>query len=214
MKYLFYIASFLVGCAIFVWIVSKSIPDYQIPSLSEFIASSTGPMASSSADIMKLIASSTILSSDNEASSSVDGGSPSIATTSAVSTSTAITGSVVDLYAPIGVIHAEIADTDASREQGLSGRHSLAQDQGMLFIFDTSGQYGFWMKDMEFSLDMVWMNENKTIVGVTKDISTSTYPSTFDPPVPVKYVLEIKAGSADALGLVPGVTVGFDPFSK
>lgn len=114
------------------------------------------------------------------------------------------------LYAPKGVISAEVADTEASREQGLSGRAPLPADAGMLFVFDTPGQYGFWMKDMDFSLDLVWIGADKTVVDVTKNVASSTYPSIFMPQAPVLYVLEMDAGSSDAFGLVKGASVRFD----
>ena len=134
----------------------------------------------------------------------------SLASTTPASTSM----KVIDLHAPKGVIHVEIADTDASREQGLSDRASLPTNHGMLFVFDTPGQYGFWMKDMHFSLDMVWINADKTLAGVTKNLLPSTYPSVFPPPNPIQYVLEINAGSADKFGLVSGAIVDFTLPSK
>jgi len=121
---------------------------------------------------------------------------------------------LTSISVPAGVIHAEIADTDASREQGLSDRASLPADNGMLFVFDTPGQYGFWMKDMRFPLDMVWINADKTVAGVTKDILPSTYPSIFPPPSSISYVLEINAGSAEKFGLVSGAIVDFTLPSK
>jgi hypothetical protein len=92
----------------------------------------------------------------------------------------------------------------------LSDRTTLAADSGMLFVFDTPGQYGFWMKDMRFPLDMVWINADKTVAGVTKDILPSTYPSIFPPPNPISYVLEINAESADKFGLSKDALVSFD----
>src|SRR3989304_6446445 len=61
-------------------------------------------------------------------------------------------------------INVEIAQTEAEREQGLSGHKPLADDEGMLFIFDKPGYHGFWMKDMLFSIDIIWISADKKIV--------------------------------------------------
>ena len=57
----------------------------------------------------------------------------------------------------------EIATTSAQQQQGLSGRNSLPQNQGMLFIFKTAGRYAFWMKGMKFPLDIIFINNNKIV---------------------------------------------------
>src|SRR5882672_5260542 len=65
------------------------------------------------------------------------------------------------IAAPGGTIQAYNADTDALRTLGLSGHSPLAADEGMLFIFPAPGEYGFWMKDMLFPLDLVWIAADK-----------------------------------------------------
>ena len=52
----------------------------------------------------------------------------------------------------------EIADNDEERVRGLSLREPIEANRGMLFIFDVSGNYSFWMKDMLFALDIIWIN--------------------------------------------------------
>ncbi len=101
-------------------------------------------------------------------------------------------------------IQVDISDTPALREQGLSGRTSLAENEGMLFIFEKSGSYGFWMKDMNFSIDIVWINDKNQVVGVDKSVSPGTYPQVFYPLVPVKYVLELPAGFSEAHNIKVG----------
>src|SRR4051812_42406436 len=56
-----------------------------------------------------------------------------------------------------GSVAADIADTETLREKGLSGRQSLSDTQGMLFIFQEEGIHSFWMKDMLIPLDMIWL---------------------------------------------------------
>jgi len=66
--------------------------------------------------------------------------------------------------APMGNINVELANTNASREIGLSYRTSMNQDEGMLFVFDKIGKYGFWMKDMNFPLDILWLDEEGRVI--------------------------------------------------
>jgi uncharacterized membrane protein (UPF0127 family) len=106
-------------------------------------------------------------------------------------------------------IEVEIASTSEAREHGLSDRTSLAQDHGMLFIFPTSGSYAFWMKDMHFPLDIVWIDADKKVVGISSDISPSTYPNIFSPPSDILYVLELNAGQAQRYGLAVGKRIAF-----
>lgn len=87
-----------------------------------------------------------------------------------------------------------IADTPVLQEQGLSGTLSLPAESGKLFIFDKPDFYGFWMKDMAYSLDIVWIDETMKIVGITKDVFPDTYPQVFYPPEKVRFVLEVNAG--------------------
>ncbi len=98
----------------------------------------------------------------------------------------------------------EIADTAEERAHGLSGRAVIPDDFGMLFIFDEAGYYGFWMKGMLAPIDIIWVNEDGTIAGVSESISPDSYPAEFQPPVPVRYVLEVRAGLSRERGYGPG----------
>lgn len=91
----------------------------------------------------------------------------------------------------------EIADEAAEQVRGLSGRETLAEGRGMLFVYDKPAVRSFWMKDMQFSIDIMWIGENKKVVGIEHAVSPNTYPQTFSPPVPVQYVLEVPAGWAE-----------------
>lgn len=108
-----------------------------------------------------------------------------------------------------GPIQILVADTPAQMEKGLGGRDSLPQDTGMLFTFPTEGRYGFWMKDMIFPIDIVWIGSNKKIIGISGNLSPETYPGTFYPPSNIQYVLELNAGAADKFGLVTGTAMNF-----
>lgn len=88
----------------------------------------------------------------------------------------------------------EVADTDALRIKGLSGRNALHKGKGMLFVFPEDGRYGFWMKDMRFPIDIVWLDRSHRIIEVKKGASPSSYPEVFLPVLPARYVIEIQAG--------------------
>ncbi|MBI1974619.1 MAG: DUF192 domain-containing protein [Candidatus Zambryskibacteria bacterium] len=108
------------------------------------------------------------------------------------------------------IFKVEVADTDAKRVQGLSGRDNLPEDSGMLFVFDKPGAYGFWMKDMKFSLDIAWLGQNKEILWIERAVSPDTYPQVFYSPRDTLYVLEIPAGSFEKLG----VDIGDEVFPR
>jgi uncharacterized protein len=101
----------------------------------------------------------------------------------------------------------DVADTAALREQGLSGRTSLGPGNGMLFIFEHDGNWGIWMKDMRFAIDIVWMDKEGGVVGLEAEVSPQTYPASFYPDSPARYVLELPAGAAAAYGIAIGAKI-------
>lgn len=111
----------------------------------------------------------------------------------------------------IGSQHVRVAvvDNDATREQGLSGVTGLLPDEGMLFVFQKPSIYAFWMKDMLFSIDMVWLSSDKKIVYIAADATPSSYPRDFVPKDLSLYVLELPAGYAHSHNLQIGEPVGF-----
>ena len=106
-------------------------------------------------------------------------------------------------------IRVELADTEEKRTRGLSGRKSLSQDSGMFFVFEIPAKYSFWMKDMRFSLDIIWIGENKKIIAISENIAPDTYPASFFPSEPIKYVLEVNAGWAEKNEVRVGDAVEF-----
>ncbi|MFA5132428.1 MAG: DUF192 domain-containing protein [Candidatus Paceibacterota bacterium] len=119
----------------------------------------------------------------------------------------------MDIVAPRGTIATEVVDTSASRALGLSGRKGLAPNEGMLFVFDASGRYGFWMKDMLFPLDIIWINQSGVVVHIERDVTPESYtgskenPKTFINTPDALYVLEINTGKAEEYGLYLGSKV-------
>jgi len=86
-------------------------------------------------------------------------------------------------------LHAQTAINSQQQETGLGVRACLGPDQAMLFIFDKPGYYPFWMKDMKFSLDIVWASGNKQVVDIQKNIAPATYPKSFVNSKLAKYVI-------------------------
>lgn len=99
-------------------------------------------------------------------------------------------------YLEIGTakLEIEIADTDAARAQGLSGRAALAANRGLLFIFDRADYHGFWMKEMNFPIDIIWLDDNWQVIDLTENISPKDFPTTYQPRAPARYILEVNAG--------------------
>ena len=90
------------------------------------------------------------------------------------------------------------------------GRPSLGNDEGMLFIFPSETSPSFWMQGMLISLDIIWIDSRLNVVGVASNVPPNSGPGsppTYHPPQPVQYVLEVSAGIADQLGIVPGSLV-------
>lgn len=125
---------------------------------------------------------------------------------------------IADWYAPLipftfGRIsmQASIADTNEERAQGLSDTPYIPIGIAKLFIFDTSEKWSFWMKDMNYPIDIFWLDANGHVVHVVENASPDSYPEfSFVPPTPAKYVIETKAGFAKenniGVGAIAGMT--------
>ena len=98
----------------------------------------------------------------------------------------------------------DVADTQALRTKGLSGSKSLDLDRGLLFDFKEDGKYGIWMKDMNYSLDIIWLDSNMNVVHVEQSISPKTFPKVFTSSTPSRYVLEINSGLSKKYEIVKG----------
>jgi uncharacterized membrane protein (UPF0127 family) len=119
-----------------------------------------------------------------------------------------VTGSMPDGGKTVQLAGQTISVTEASddttREKGLGGRASLAENEGMLFIFPQDGIYPFWMKDMRFSIDILWLSDDGRIVYAVQDVSPDTYPNAFTPTSVARFVLELQAGWMAAHGVSVG----------
>ncbi len=100
---------------------------------------------------------------------------------------------------------AEVADTPVLRAKGLSGRRTLKPDEGMLFLFDEHSVQSFWMPNMKFPIDIIWIDENTVVsVGADAQPEPGIPVLRYSPEAPVNRVLEVPAGTAKAHGLKPG----------
>lgn len=97
-----------------------------------------------------------------------------------------------DLRIPV-----EIVDSPAERVRGLSGRTSLDETSGLLFIFEEPGEHGIWMKDMNFPIDIIWLDENFEVINIKRDATPDSFPTVFKPTRNASYVLEVNAGFAE-----------------
>ena len=108
-------------------------------------------------------------------------------------------------------IPVEVAATLEKRSLGLGKRTSLKKGWGMLFVFEKRKPHRFWMKDMQFPLDIIWL-DNHRIVHITHNAKPAIYrdePEVMASPVPVNFVLEIAAGRAAKLRLKTGQRMKF-----
>jgi uncharacterized protein len=103
----------------------------------------------------------------------------------------------------------DVASTPSAQAKGLGGRLSLLPDHGMLFSFKDDGTRCFWMKDMRFPLDIVWLSSQRRVQRIEADVSPRTYPHAFCPAVPTRYVIELNAGAAGQLRLHTGQQLTF-----
>ena len=104
----------------------------------------------------------------------------------------------------------ERADTEALRTQGLSGTTYLSEAEGMLFVYDAPTIPRFWMKDMNYPIDIIWISAEKKVIGFEEAVHPDTFPATFSPDTPVQYVLEVHSGftrraNVDVGTLVEGI---------
>lgn len=104
-------------------------------------------------------------------------------------------------------IKVRVADTDKKRQLGLSYFTSLPEDEGMLFLFDKPGIYPFWMKDMNFPLDIIWLKKTGDnqfqVVHTVENILPSTYPESFVSQGVADAVLEVNSGVSTVYNLAP-----------
>ena len=96
----------------------------------------------------------------------------------------------------------EVADTPEERSRGLMFRERMPENQGMLFVFPQSLPVGFWMQNTILPLDLLFVSEEGEVRAILPGVPFST--DTISPGVPVRFVLELNAGTAERQGIAVG----------
>lgn len=110
-----------------------------------------------------------------------------------------------------GVFTAEVAYTQASRERGLGGVNALDADKAMILAFPSDGQWPIWMKDMRTSIDIIWLDADKKVVYIVKNVSPDSGTDVmYTPKVDARYVVELAAGTVEKQHIVVGRAAVFD----
>jgi hypothetical protein len=106
----------------------------------------------------------------------------------------------------------ELAKNNLERATGLMNRENLENDKGMLFIFDSDGEYNFWMKNTLIPLDIIWISSDKKVIFIKNSAQPCKQEicESIRPGVIAKYVLEINGGLAETLGIKEGDEVVMD----
>ena len=89
---------------------------------------------------------------------------------------------------------ASVAKSWPDRIKGLSDTPYLPENVVKLFVFDSLGYPSIWMKDMNYSIDIIWVNDKNKIVHIVKEASPDSYPTSFTPDAPALYVIETASG--------------------
>jgi uncharacterized membrane protein (UPF0127 family) len=108
------------------------------------------------------------------------------------------------------IIKVDVMDEYAGQVQGLSDKESIDYDAGMLFDFQNKQTRRFWMKNMHFPIDIIWIDDD-TVVGISRNCEPEGEEPVkrYSSIVPVNYVLEVNAGFSDEFGIEEGDTVEF-----
>ncbi|MGB8952426.1 MAG: DUF192 domain-containing protein [Candidatus Aminicenantales bacterium] len=106
----------------------------------------------------------------------------------------------IQIYLPNGkAITTELAVTEEERQRGLMFREKIFSDQGMLFVFKEEGFYSFWMKNTWIPLDILWLDKERRIVHIEREVPPcreDPCPS-YSSPRAALYVLELESGAAE-----------------
>ena len=112
------------------------------------------------------------------------------------------------------VLEVQIADTDPRRARGLMFQEQLPLDEGMLLVFDDANKRSIWMLNMQFPLDVIWIDDNNKGVFIEKNVppcktalETVTCPSYKGGNKDAQYVLEVTAGFVDTFKITTESTL-------
>lgn len=109
-----------------------------------------------------------------------------------------------------GVFFADVASNQTAREIGLSNKHSMKPDQALLMAFPTEDRWGIWMKDMNFPIDIVWLNKDKKVVYMVMNAPPDDQVTVYKPNKLAKYVIELPGGTVVNKAINANNTAIFD----
>jgi uncharacterized membrane protein (UPF0127 family) len=103
---------------------------------------------------------------------------------------------VIEPHSNVVLADVELAQTTEQLKSGLSNRKFLGENSGMLFVCENAGKHSFWMKDMNFPVDIIWIDSDNKVIDITKDAQPCGLDECeiYRAPSAVKYVLELPAG--------------------
>lgn len=105
--------------------------------------------------------------------------------------------------------HISVMRTPDQLQKGLSGSESLPQGEAMVFVFPRDDKWGIWMKDMNYAIDIVWLNSDREVVHLVQNAEPSSYPdTTFRPGINTRYVIELPGGTIERTGITVGDLAG------
>ncbi len=103
------------------------------------------------------------------------------------------------------LVDVQISDTPLKRNVGLMNQEQLPYDEGMLFIYEESGNYSFWMHNMKFALDIIWFDDKGNAVHIKQNVPPCTtepeFCRVYDPETEALYVFEATAGFVEMFGI-------------
>jgi len=109
------------------------------------------------------------------------------------------------------MIKVDLALTPEDQKLGLSGREYIAEDEGMLFVFKKPDKNYFWMKEMNFPIDIIWLDEDLKVIFIQENALPESFPASFGPEEESRYVLELSSGFVKKNNLEVGNFVKFLP---
>ncbi len=115
------------------------------------------------------------------------------------------------IYVGSTAVEVSVADDHEERTLGLSGKASLRELEGKLFIFDTDAKHGIWMKDMFFPIDIIWFSKDLEVVHTVENVSPDSYPEVFVSPIDARFVLEMNAFIVSSLKIRAGDRLTLPP---
>lgn len=111
----------------------------------------------------------------------------------------------VYLHTPNNKYSVLVSNTEEKRILGLSNTTKLDEKNVMLFIFPQNDYHGIWMKDMNYSIDIVYLDEDMTVINYFDNIAPTTYPTVYYPEKLARYIVEMNSGERSKSGIDKGV---------